>query len=99
VGVDSLGKEGSQMQKITPFLWFDGKAEEAMSFYTSIFKNSRIGSISRYGEEGPGPKGTVMSGTFQLEGQKFLALNGGPQFTFFASHIVPCELRDAARSG
>ena len=66
------------MQKITPFLWFDGKAEEAMNFYTSIFKNSKIGSITRYGEEWPGPKGIVMTGTFQLDGQEFMALNGGP---------------------
>jgi predicted 3-demethylubiquinone-9 3-methyltransferase (glyoxalase superfamily) len=57
------------MQKITPFLWFDDKAEEAMSFYVSIFKNSRIGSITRWGESGPGPKGTVMSATFQFDGQ------------------------------
>jgi predicted 3-demethylubiquinone-9 3-methyltransferase (glyoxalase superfamily) len=70
------------MQKITPFLWFDGKAEEAMNFYVSIFKNSKIGNIRYYGEEGPGSKGTVMSMTFQLEGQEFFALNGGPQFTF-----------------
>ena len=70
------------MQKITPFLWFDGKAEEAMNFYVSIFKNSKVGSVTRYGEEGPGPKGTVMSATFQLDGQEFFALNGGPLFTF-----------------
>lgn len=70
------------MQKITPFLWFDGKAEEAMNFYTSIFKNSKIGDIRRYGEAGPGPKGTVMSAIFELDGQEFIALNGGPQFTF-----------------
>lgn len=70
------------MQKITPFLWFDGKAEEAMNFYTSIFKNSKVGFVSRYGEGGPGPKGTVMSATFQLDGQDFIALNGGPMFTF-----------------
>jgi predicted 3-demethylubiquinone-9 3-methyltransferase (glyoxalase superfamily) len=81
------------MQKITPFLWFDGKAEEAMNFYTSIFKNSKIESISHYDEEGPGPKGTVMSATFQLEGQEFIALNGGPQFTFSPaiSFFVNCE--------
>ena len=81
------------MQKITPFLWFDGKAEEAMNFYTSIFKNSRIGSVTRYGEEGPGPKGAVMSATFQLNGQEFIALNGGPQFTFSPaiSFLVSCE--------
>lgn len=81
------------MQKITPFLWFDGKAEEAMNSYTSIFKNSKIGRITRYGEGGPGPKGTVMSATFQLEGQEFFALNGGPQFTFSPaiSFFVNCE--------
>ena len=70
------------MQKITPFLWFDGKAEEAMNFYVSIFRNSKTGRITRYGEAGPGPKGTVMSVIFQLEGQEFFALNGGPHFTF-----------------
>ena len=81
------------MQKITPFLWFDGKAEEAAKFYTSIFKNSKIGKISRYGEAGPGPKGAAMSATFQLEGQEFIALNGGPQFTFSPaiSFFVNCE--------
>jgi predicted 3-demethylubiquinone-9 3-methyltransferase (glyoxalase superfamily) len=70
------------MQKITPFLWFNDKAEEAMDFYVSIFKHSKVTSVSRYGDAGPGPKGTVMSGTFLLEGQEFMALNGGPQFTF-----------------
>jgi predicted 3-demethylubiquinone-9 3-methyltransferase (glyoxalase superfamily) len=81
------------MQKITPFLWFDGKAEEAANFYVSIFKNSKIGSVSRYGEGGPGPKGTVMGVTFQLEGQEFFALNGGPQFTFTpaVSLFVKCQ--------
>src|SRR5256712_14009880 len=81
------------MQKITPFLWFDGKAEEAMNFYISIFKNSKIVSVSRYGEAGPGPKGTVMTGTFQLEGQDFMALNGGPHFTFSPaiSFFVNCQ--------
>jgi predicted 3-demethylubiquinone-9 3-methyltransferase (glyoxalase superfamily) len=84
------------MQKITPFLWFDGKAEEAMNFYTSIFKNSKTVSIMRYGEAGPGPKGTVMSATFQLEGQEFIALNGGPQFTFSPaiSFFVNCETQE-----
>ena len=84
------------MQKITPFLWFDGKAEEAMNFYTSIFKNSKTGSISRYGEGGPAPKGTVMSATFQLEGQDFIALNGGPMFTFSPaiSFFVSCETQE-----
>jgi predicted 3-demethylubiquinone-9 3-methyltransferase (glyoxalase superfamily) len=81
------------MQKITPFLWFDNKAEEAANFYVSIFKNSKILSISRYGEAGPGPKGTVMVVRFQLDGQEFLALNGGPQFTFSPaiSLVANCE--------
>jgi len=81
------------MQKITPFLWFDDQAEEAMNFYTSIFKNSKIGTVSRYGEAGPGKKGTVMSGTFQIEGQEFMALNSGPLFKFTEaiSFFVHCE--------
>ena len=81
------------MQKITPFLWFDGKAEEAMNFYVSIFKNSKLGKLRRYGEAGPGPKGSVMSAEFQLEGQDFIALNGGPQFTFSPaiSFFVNCK--------
>ena len=70
------------MQKITPFLWFDGKAEEAVKFYVSIFPNSRIVSESRYGDAGPGPKGQVMTMGFELAGQPFTALNGGPQFRF-----------------
>jgi predicted 3-demethylubiquinone-9 3-methyltransferase (glyoxalase superfamily) len=81
------------MQKITPFLWFDGKAEEAANFYVSIFKNSKIENVVRYGEAGPGPKGTVMVVGFQLEGQKFTALNGGPVYTFSPaiSFYVNCE--------
>ena len=81
------------MQKITPFLWFDGKAEEAANFYVSIFKNSKIVSVNRYGEAGPGPKGTVMIVKFQLDGQEFLALNGGPQFKFSqaVSLVANCE--------
>ncbi len=81
------------MQKIVPFLWFDGKAEEAMNFYVSIFKNSKVLSVTRYGAAGPGPKGTVMSATFHLEGQQFYALNGGPQFKFTPaiSLFVNCE--------
>ena len=81
------------MQKITPFLWFDGNAEEAMNFYVSIFKNSKVLRVTRYGEAEPGPKGTVMSATFQLDGQEFFALNGGPQFTFSPaiSFFVNCE--------
>lgn len=84
------------MQKITPFLWFDGKAEEAMIFYVSIFKNSKIGGVTRNGEGGPGPKGSVMSATFELQGQKFMALNGGPMFTFSPaiSFFVNCETQE-----
>ena len=84
------------MQTITPFLWFDGKAEEAMNFYVSIFKNSKVGSVSRCGEGGPGPKGSVMSATFQLLGQEFIALNGGPMFTFSPaiSFFVNCETQE-----
>jgi predicted 3-demethylubiquinone-9 3-methyltransferase (glyoxalase superfamily) len=84
------------MQKITPFLWFDGQAEEAMNFYLSIFKNSKQGRISRYGDGGPGPKGTVMSATFQLDGQDFIALNGGPHFKFSPaiSFFVDCRTQD-----
>jgi predicted 3-demethylubiquinone-9 3-methyltransferase (glyoxalase superfamily) len=80
-------------QKITPFLWFNNNAEEAMNFYTSIFKNSRIGSVSRYGDAGPGKKGTVMTATFWLQEQEFMVLNGGPQFTFTEaiSFFVKCE--------
>lgn len=85
-----------QMQKITPFLWFDSQAEEAMEFYVSIFKNSRIISVSRYGEGGPGPEGSVMTGTFILDGQQFIALNGGPVFKFTEaiSMFVNCETQD-----
>ncbi len=84
------------MQKITPFLWFDTQAEEAMNFYTSIFKNSKIGSVTRWGEAGPGKKGEVMSATFQLEGQEFMALNGGPHFKFneAISFFVNCETQE-----
>jgi predicted 3-demethylubiquinone-9 3-methyltransferase (glyoxalase superfamily) len=81
------------MQKITTFLTFNDQAEEAVTFYTSIFKNSKIVSTSRYGEAGPGPKGSLMTATFQLEGQEFIALNGGPSFTFAQgiSLFVSCE--------
>lgn len=84
------------MQKITPFLWFDKQAEEAANFYVSIFNNSRIVSISRYGAEGPGPKGTVMVVAFQLEGQEFVALNGGPGFPFSQaiSFVINCETQE-----
>jgi len=81
------------MQKITPFLWFDDKAEEAANFYISIFKNSKVGRVTRYGEGAPGPKGKVMSVTFELDGQEFYALNGGPIFKFSPaiSFFVNCE--------
>jgi predicted 3-demethylubiquinone-9 3-methyltransferase (glyoxalase superfamily) len=81
------------MQKIVPFLWFDKNAEEAMNFYVSTFKNSKVLSVSRYGEAGPGLKGTVMTANFQLEGQEFIALNGGPHFKFTEaiSFTVSCE--------
>jgi len=82
-------------QKITPFLWFDNNAEEAMNFYTSIFKNSRIVSVSRYGDEA-GQVGTVMTATFVLNGQEFMALNGGPHFKFTEaiSFFVHCETQE-----
>lgn len=81
------------MSKITPFLWFDNQAEEAMNFYVSLFKNSSVGSVSRYGEGAPVPAGTVMSATFELDGQPIMALNGGPQFKFneAISFYVDCE--------
>ncbi|MGH6627998.1 MAG: VOC family protein [Burkholderiaceae bacterium] len=81
------------MHKISPFLWFDNQAEEAMKFYTSIFQNSRAGTVMRCGDAGPGPKGSVMSATFELDGQEFMALNGGPHFTFTPaiSFFVRCE--------
>ena len=80
------------MPNITPFLWFDGQAEEAAHFYTSIFENSKIVGVTRYGDVGPGPKGTVMTVAFQLDGQEFVALNGGPQFPFTeaVSFVVNC---------
>jgi predicted 3-demethylubiquinone-9 3-methyltransferase (glyoxalase superfamily) len=83
------------MSKVTPFLWFDDKAEEAMNFYVSLFKNSKIVELKRNGEGGPvpGTKGKVMSGTFEIDGQRFHAFNGGPHFTFSAaiSLMVNCE--------
>lgn len=84
------------MKKITPFLWFNGQAEEAVNFYVSVFKNSSIGRVKRYGDAGPGPKGSVMSVEFQLDGQDFIALNGGPQFTFTpaVSFFVNCETQE-----
>jgi len=88
------------MQKITPCLWFDGNAEEAAKFYTSIFKNSKITDFARYGEAGAKvsgkPQGSLMTMAFELEGQEFLALNGGPEFTFSPaiSFIVNCETQE-----
>jgi predicted 3-demethylubiquinone-9 3-methyltransferase (glyoxalase superfamily) len=84
------------MQKITPFLWFDNQAEEAVDFYVSIFPNSRIDSIARYGADGPGPEGSVMTIAFQLDGQDFVALNGGPVFTFTPaiSFYVSCRTQE-----
>jgi predicted 3-demethylubiquinone-9 3-methyltransferase (glyoxalase superfamily) len=81
------------MQRITPFLWFDNNAEEAMNFYVSVFKNSKVLSVNRSGEGGPGSKGAVMSVRFQLDGQEFAGLNGGPLFTFSPaiSFFVNCE--------
>ena len=83
-------------QKITTFLWFDNQAEEALNFYVSIFKNSRVGDIVRYGDTGPGPKGQVMTAEFQIEGQQFTALNGGPQFKFTEaiSLVVNCDTQE-----
>jgi predicted 3-demethylubiquinone-9 3-methyltransferase (glyoxalase superfamily) len=84
------------MQKIHPFLWFDTQAEEAMNFYVSIFKNSKVGKVVRYGDAGPGPKGSVMTATFELEGQQFTALNGGPHFKFTEaiSFVVDCKTQE-----
>jgi predicted 3-demethylubiquinone-9 3-methyltransferase (glyoxalase superfamily) len=84
------------MQKITPFLWFDSQAEEAVKFYTSIFKNSKVGNVSRYGEAGPGPAGSVLTASFELEGLEFTALNGGPLFKFTEaiSFQVSCESQE-----
>jgi predicted 3-demethylubiquinone-9 3-methyltransferase (glyoxalase superfamily) len=81
------------MQKINPFLWFNDQAEDAAKFYVSLFKNSKVLNVARYGEAGPGPKGTAMSVTFELAGQKFMALNGGPHFKFSEaiSFFINCE--------
>ena len=84
------------MPSITPFLWFSGQAEEAAEYYVSIFKNSKIETVSRYGDAGPGPKGSVMIVQFQLEGQRFTALNGGPIFHFTPaiSLLVDCQTQE-----
>ncbi|HEY7118024.1 MAG TPA: VOC family protein [Tepidisphaeraceae bacterium] len=84
------------MKRITPFLWFNDNAEEAANFYTSIFKNSKIKSITRYGAAGPGPEGSVMTVQFELDGQDFIALNGGPMFKFneAISFSVDCQTQE-----
>jgi predicted 3-demethylubiquinone-9 3-methyltransferase (glyoxalase superfamily) len=84
------------MPKVTPFLWFDSQAEAAADFYVSIFKNSRVMKVTRYGEAGPGPKGSVMTVEFELDGQPFIALNGGPHFTFSEaiSFSVDCKTQE-----
>jgi predicted 3-demethylubiquinone-9 3-methyltransferase (glyoxalase superfamily) len=89
--------EGKPMQKITPFLWFDTNAEEAANFYVSVFKNSKVRGMTRYtGEEPSGQKGSVMTVSFELDGQEFVALNGGPQFKFTeaVSFVVNCETQE-----
>jgi predicted 3-demethylubiquinone-9 3-methyltransferase (glyoxalase superfamily) len=84
------------MQKITPFLWFDGKAEEAAKFYVSVFKNAKMGKVARYGDAGPGPKGSVMVASFEVDGREFTALNAGPQFKFneSVSFVVHCKTQE-----
>jgi len=84
------------MQKINPFLWYDTQAEAAANFYVSIFKNSKVLNVARYGEAGPGPKGSAMTVEFELEGQKFVALNGGPHFKFTeaVSFVVNCATQE-----
>jgi predicted 3-demethylubiquinone-9 3-methyltransferase (glyoxalase superfamily) len=84
------------MSTITPFLWFDANAEEAMNFYVDVFGDAKVGEVSRYGEGGPGPAGAVMSATFELRGQQFMALNGGPDFPFTeaVSFYVACETQE-----
>jgi predicted 3-demethylubiquinone-9 3-methyltransferase (glyoxalase superfamily) len=87
-----MKQEATIQQTITPFLWFDNQAEEAANFYTSVFKNSTMGKVLRYGDAGPGPKGSVLTASFQLDGQEFIALNGGPQFKFTeaVSFVINC---------
>jgi len=84
------------MPRITPFLWFDNNAEEAMDFYIAVFKGSKRLDVKRYGDAGPGPKGSVMTASFELDGQRFIALNGGPifKFTEAVSFVVDCETQD-----
>ena len=84
------------MRKITPFLLYNNNAEEAIDFYISVFKNAKKGEVARYGDAGPGPKGSVMTATFEIEGQQFIAINGGPQFTFneAVSFVVDCKTQE-----
>lgn len=84
------------MQKITPFLWFDNQAEEAMEFYTSIFKASKVLNVNRNGKAGPGPEGSVMTASFEINGQEFIALNGGPshKFTEAVSFVIGCDTQE-----
>jgi predicted 3-demethylubiquinone-9 3-methyltransferase (glyoxalase superfamily) len=84
------------MQRISPFLWFNDQAEEAMNYYTSLFPDSKVLNVTRYGDAAPGPKGAVMSATFRLAGQEFMALNGGPQFKFTEaiSLFVNCQTQE-----
>src|SRR5262245_51067546 len=97
-----MNKTRNYVQNITPFLWFDGQAEDAVKFYTSIFKDSKVGRILRYGEEVANvsesgqPVGSVLTIEFEIEGQKFVALNGGPQFKFneSISFVINCETQD-----
>ncbi|HTZ32027.1 MAG TPA: VOC family protein [Methylomirabilota bacterium] len=83
-------------QKITPFLWYTNQAEEAVNFYTSVFKNAKIKSLTRYSGAGPGPQGSVMTASFEIEGQEFVALNGGPvyQFTPAVSFVINCDTQE-----
>ncbi len=84
------------MQTITPFLWFDDNAEEAMNFYTSIFEGSKVGELMRYGDAGPGPAGSVLGGSFELLGKEFKFVNGGPHYSFTpaVSLFVSCETQE-----
>ena len=84
------------MKKITPWLWFDNEAEEAATFYTSIFQNSRILDVQRYGKAGPKPEGTVMTVTFELDGQELVGLNAGPEFTFTEAISLMVSCKDQA---
>jgi len=88
--------EAAPGQKITPMLWFNDNAEEAVNFYTSLFPNSKILSIERYGAGGPGPEGSVMTASFQIAGQQFVALNGGPHFKFTEaiSLVISCDSQE-----